>query len=89
MTRRKYTERLRFQVFSGHLQGLSGLFPFTLEDVKGSRKLQESLDVPENPFSQERLKALPGGMTRIGGEIIDGKLQGHARSSELLFQACS
>lgn len=44
--------------------------------------LQESLDVPENPFSQERLKALPGGMTRIGGEIIDGKLQGHVLASE-------
>ncbi|CAE7232459.1 unnamed protein product, partial [Symbiodinium sp. CCMP2456] len=39
---------------------------------------EESVSVPENPFTTERLKSLPGGMTRIAGDIIKGKLDGHA-----------
>lgn len=38
---------------------------------------QESLSIPACPFSTERLKALPGGMTRMGASIIEGKLGGH------------
>ena len=46
-----------------------------------NNSVEETLNVPENPFSQERLAGLPGGMTRMGAAIIKGKLDGHAASS--------
>lgn len=46
-----------------------------------NNNVEETLNVPENPFSQERLAGLPGGMTRMGAAIIKGKLDGHAVSS--------
>ena len=46
------------------------------------RNVQESLNIPDCPFSEKRLSGLPGGMTRMGAGIIKGKLDGHATSSD-------
>ena len=50
---------------------------------------QESLNIPDCPFSEKRLSGLPGGMTRMGAGIIKGKLDGHATSSDISAPGCS
>ncbi|CAK8997192.1 unnamed protein product, partial [Durusdinium trenchii] len=51
--------------------------PLKFISQKFVSEFEETLEIPDNPFSQERLAGLPGGMTRIGAEIIKGKLEGH------------
>eukprot|EP00435_Cladocopium_sp_Y103_P040164 s652_g10.t2 len=52
--------------------------PLKFISDKFMSEFEESLNIPDCPFSEKRLSGLPGGMTRMGAGIIKGKLDGHA-----------